>query len=68
MGNGSEEQQAGARKFVEKWELFDDDLRACQLRLSGRSRYSSSRIAAMTFLCGGPNTFQRRSGGCLNGV
>jgi pimeloyl-ACP methyl ester carboxylesterase len=39
MGNGSEEQQAGAGKFVEKWELFDDDLRACQLRLSGRSRY-----------------------------
>jgi pimeloyl-ACP methyl ester carboxylesterase len=39
MGNGSKEQQAEARKFVETWELFDDDLRACQLRLSGRSRY-----------------------------
>jgi hypothetical protein len=39
MGNGREEQRAGARKFVEKWELFDDDLRACQLRLFGRSRY-----------------------------
>lgn len=34
MGNGSEEQQAGARKFVEKWELFNDDMRACHLRLS----------------------------------
>lgn len=39
MGNGTEEQRAGARKFVEKWELFDDDLRACQLRLSSRNRY-----------------------------
>jgi hypothetical protein len=39
MGNGSEEQQTGAEKFIEKWELFDNDLRACQLRLSGRSRY-----------------------------
>ena len=39
MGNGTEEQRARARSFVEKFELFDDDLRACQLRLSGRSRY-----------------------------
>ena len=39
MGNGTEEQRARARRFVEKFELFDDDLRACQLRLSGRSRY-----------------------------
>ena len=39
MGNGTDEQQAGARKFVEKWELFDDDLRTCQLRLSSRNRY-----------------------------
>jgi hypothetical protein len=39
MGNGTEGQRAGARKFVEKWELFEDDLRACQLRLSSKNRY-----------------------------
>jgi hypothetical protein len=37
MGNGTEGQRAGARKFVEKWELFEDDL----------------RTAAMTFASGG---------------
>lgn len=39
MGNGTEAQRARARRFVEKWELFDDDLRVCQLRLSSRNRY-----------------------------
>ncbi|OCL03556.1 alpha/beta-hydrolase [Glonium stellatum] len=38
-GNGSEEERAVVRWFIETWELFDDELRAAQLRLSGKSRY-----------------------------
>ena len=38
-GNGTEEQRAGARKFIETWELYDDELRAAQLRLSSKCRY-----------------------------
>jgi len=38
-GNGTEEQRAGARNFIEKFDLYDDELRAGQLRLSSRNRY-----------------------------
>ncbi|MCJ1409490.1 hypothetical protein MMC19_003571 [Ptychographa xylographoides] len=38
-GNGSEEQRAAARQFVEKFDLYDDELRAAQLRLSTKTRY-----------------------------
>ncbi len=38
-GNGTEEQRAGALKFIETWELYDDELRAAQLRLSSKCRY-----------------------------
>lgn len=38
-GNGSEEERAVVRQFIETWELFDDELRAAQLGLSGESRY-----------------------------
>lgn len=33
------EQRAGARRFIERFELFDDDLRAGQLRLLSRNRF-----------------------------
>jgi len=36
-GNGSEEERAVARQFIETWELFDNELRATQLWLSGKS-------------------------------
>ena len=38
-GNGSEEERAVVRQFVETWELFDDELRVVQLQLLGKSRY-----------------------------
>lgn len=38
-GNGTEEQRAGARKLIQTLELYDDDLRAAQLRLSSNHRY-----------------------------
>ncbi|MCJ1245873.1 hypothetical protein MMC30_003077 [Trapelia coarctata] len=39
MGNGTEAERRGARRFVETWELFDDELREAQCRLSGQKRY-----------------------------
>lgn len=39
VGNGTEDERAGARRFIETWELFDDDLMAAQLRLSSQARY-----------------------------
>jgi hypothetical protein len=38
-GNGSEEERAVVRQFIETWELFDNELRAAKLQLSGKSRY-----------------------------
>ena len=38
-GNGSKEERAVVRQFIETWELLDDELRAAQLRLSEKSRY-----------------------------
>jgi pimeloyl-ACP methyl ester carboxylesterase len=38
-GNGTEEQRHGARGFIERFELFGDDLMAAQLRLSSQNHY-----------------------------
>lgn len=64
MGNGTESQRAGARRVVEKWELFDDDLRACQLRLSSRNRYRQFIDCRHDVASGGRKTLYRKFGGC----
>jgi pimeloyl-ACP methyl ester carboxylesterase len=38
-GQGTEEEREQARAFIEKWELFDDQIQAGQLRLSRTNRY-----------------------------
>lgn len=39
-GQGTEKQRADAMSFIESWEVFDDQVRAAQLRLSCCHRYA----------------------------
>lgn len=39
LGNGNEEEREGARRFVKRWGLFDEQLRGAQVRLGEGARY-----------------------------
>jgi hypothetical protein len=38
-GNGTEKEREEAREFIQRWELFDDQVRGLQLRLSAYTDY-----------------------------
>ncbi|KAF2760229.1 alpha/beta-hydrolase [Pseudovirgaria hyperparasitica] len=39
MGNGTKEERERAQKFIDSYRIFDDQIKAAQLRLSRNSRY-----------------------------